>query len=187
MVGPARPLGTLDKICQCAWKRSIPLFYIHSIGFHSHFSVQLPVQFPIVDTHPDPASTQDLRLLNPWPELSTYARSKTENLDALENHEHGHVPYLLLLLHYLEIFKASHGGQPPADYSQKKEFKTMVQQGQRVNNAEGPEENYDEALASVLKSLNPPSLSTGLREVFEADECRKLRSDVRHPMKFLAC
>jgi len=57
-------------------------------------------------THPD--SLVDLRLLNPWPELSALAAEKTRNLDlpepegGMSDHEHGHVPYLLLLLGYLE-------------------------------------------------------------------------------------
>lgn len=166
----------LERIFQHADKSSIPLFYIHCQGFFSHFSVQLPAQFPIVDTHPDPASTQDLRLLNPWPELLEFLEKKTGELDSLSDHDHGHVPYLLILLHFLNVWKTSHDGQAPANYSEKKEFKALVESGARTNNSEGGEENFDEAAAAVLKSLNPPSISSGLREIFEADNCTNLRS-----------
>lgn len=166
----------LERISQHAYNSSIPLFYIHCQGFFSHFSVQLPAQFPIVDTHPDPASTQDLRLLNPWPELLEFLEKKTGNLNSLSDHDHGHVPYLLILLHFLNVWKASHGGQAPANYSEKKEFKALVESGARTDNSEGGEENFDEAAAAVLKSLNPPSISSGLREVFEADDCQSLKS-----------
>lgn len=138
--------------------------------------MQLPAQFPIVDTHPDPASTQDLRLLNPWPELLEFLQKKTGKLSSLSDHDHGHVPYLLILLHFLNVWKASHEGQAPASYSEKKDFKALVESGARTNNAEGGEENFDEATAAVLKSLNPPSISSGLREVFEADDCQKLKT-----------
>lgn len=178
VIGPPKSLSVLQKISDYASGRSIPLFYVHSIGFYSHFSVQLPSQFPVVDTHPDPASTQDLRLLNPWPELQDFVHAKTDGLQTLDEHEHGHVPYLLLLLHYLESWRASHDGKPPANYSEKKDFKNMVQDGARKDNAEGGEENYDEAVASVLKSLNPPVISSGLRDVFEADDCKLLKPDV---------
>lgn len=176
LVGPTRNATVLERICQHADKSSIPLFYIHCQGFFSHFSVQLPAQFPIVDTHPDPASTQDLRLLNPWPELLEFLKEKTANLDSLSDHDHGHVPYLLILLHFLDVWKSSHSGQSPASYSEKKEFKALVESGARTNNSEGGEENFDEAAAAVLKSLNPPSVSSGLREIFEADDCRNLKS-----------
>lgn len=104
-------------------------------------------------------------------------REKTGDLENLNDHDHGHIPYLVLLLHYLESWKASHGNKPPTDYSEKKTFKEMVQNGARRNTAEG-EENFDEAVAAVLKSLNPPSISSGLREVFEAVECQKPNADV---------
>ena len=77
-------------------------------------------------------------------------------------------------MHFLNIWKASHGGQAPANYSEKKEFKALVESEARTDNSEGGEENFDEAAAAVLKSLNPPSISSGLREVFEADDCQSL-------------
>ncbi|KAL8832797.1 MAG: hypothetical protein Q9170_004742 [Blastenia crenularia] len=148
-------------------KRGIPLFQIHSIGLFSHFSVQLADGFPIVDTHPDPASTQDLRLLQPWSELQEFMHSKTNDLDSLSDHEHGHVPYLLLLLHFLYDWKRSHEGRPPSNYREKKEFKAFIEGKARTKNPEGGEENFDEAAAAVLKSLNEPSLPSGLRAIFD--------------------
>lgn len=178
LIGPISPASILTQVSGFASRQSIPLLYVHSVGFYSHFSVQLPSQFPVVDTHPDPDSTQDLRLLRPWPELLKFMRTKTRNLQNLDDHDHGHVPYLLLLLYYLEEWHTSHSGQPPANYSEKKNFKDMVHASARRDNTEGGEENYDEAVASVLKSLNPPSISSGLREVFEADSCKILKPDV---------
>ena len=168
----------LEKISRHAQDYSIPLFYVHSVGFYSHFSVQLPAQFPIVDTHPDPATTQDLRLLNPWPELLIFMREKAGNLPFQSDHDHGHVPYLLLLLHYLNVWKATRrDGKPPKDYAEKKEFIALVAGGARTNNTEGGEENFDEAKANVLKSLNPPSISSGLHEVFDSEDCRNPTTD----------
>lgn len=186
VIGPPNSLSTLQNISDYASGRSIPLFYVHSVGFYSHFSVQLPSRFPVVDTHPDPTSTQDLRLLNPWPELLDLVHAKTDDLHLLEDHEHGHIPYLLLLLHYLESWRASHDDVPPANYSEKKAFKTMVQDGARKTNAEGGEENYDEAAASVLKSLNPSAISSGLRDVFEADDCKFLKPNVSKVSRFMS-
>ncbi|KAI9829850.1 MAG: hypothetical protein M1819_005948 [Sarea resinae] len=167
----------LRAISRAAQSQNTPVFYIHSVGFYSHFSLSLPPAFPIVETHPDPTSTTDLRLLKPWPELLSLAREKTSKLDALDDHQHGHVPYLLLLLHYLEQWKESHEGEPPKNYKEKTDFRQIVRKGARTNNAEGGEENYDEAVAAVLKSLNPPSLSSNVRTIFEADECRNLNKD----------
>ncbi|KAL8854371.1 MAG: hypothetical protein Q9221_000858 [Calogaya cf. arnoldii] len=160
----------------CAAK-ALPLFYVHSLGLFSHFSAQLPDPFPIVDTHPDPTSTQDLRLLEPWQELQEFAKSKTENLDTLSNHDHGHIPYLLLLLRFLDDWRESHDGKSPGEYREKKEFKSFVESKARSDNPEGGEENFDEATAAILKSLNKPSLPSGLRQIFEDPNSKQPQHD----------
>lgn len=171
----------LSRISLHAKNTETPVFYIHDVGFYSHFSLYLPPAFPIVDTHPDPTSTTDLRLLSPWPELVSFAEEKTRDLDQMSDHEHGHVPYLLLLLHYLEEWKKTHEGRAPENYREKTEFRETVRAGARTNNAEGGEENFDEAVAAVLKTLNPPTASSAVRAVFAADECKNLTQAVSPP------
>ncbi|KAF5864877.1 hypothetical protein ETB97_006103 [Aspergillus alliaceus] len=168
--------SSLDVLGKAARELDIAVLYTRSVGFYSTFSLQLPALFPIVETHPDPETTQDLRLLNPWPELAE-STSRIDNLEGLDDHQHGHVPYLLLLLHYLEKWKETHNGNVPTNYKEKSEFREMVRSGARTSNAEGSEENYDEAVAAVLKSLNPFSLRSSTREIFEMEECKNPRPD----------
>lgn len=168
--------SSLNALSKGARELGIPVLYTHSIGFYSTFSLQLPAEFPIVETHPDPETTQDLRLVNPWPELAE-AGAQISNLDSLDDHQHGHVPYVLLLLHYLEKWKAAHNGNTPSNYKEKTEFREMVRASARMNNTEGGEENYDEAAAAVLKSLTPFTLRSTLREIFEMEECKNLKPE----------
>ena len=155
-----------------------PVFYLHCLGFYSHFTAQLPKAFPIVDTHPDPTSTTDLRLLEPWPEISHFAQEKMKSLDSMDDEEHGHIPYVIILLHYLEEWKASHKGQPPATYKEKSEFREMVRGAARTKNAEGGEENFEEAVAAVLKTVNFHTAGSAVKDVFNADECQRISEDV---------
>ncbi|OOF99249.1 hypothetical protein ASPCADRAFT_513299 [Aspergillus carbonarius ITEM 5010] len=173
--GPVKR-SSLEALRKAAKDLDIPVLYTRSVGFYSIFSLQLPAAFPIVETHPDPESTQDLRLLNPWPELAAVGAS-INNLDSLDDHQHGHVPYVLLLLHYLELWKKTHDGQVPSNYKEKSEFREMVRSSARTSNPEGGEENYDEAVAAVLKSLNPFTLRSSIREIFEMEECRRPSPD----------
>ncbi|KAK2855692.1 hypothetical protein FQN49_004938 [Arthroderma sp. PD_2] len=170
--GPMRQ-STLRTISQATKRLDIPLIYTHSVGFYASFSLQLPSAFPIVETHPDASSTEDLRLTNPWPELAEAAK-QAEDLDSMDDHKHGHVPYLILLLHFLEKWKASHDGQYPQNYREKSEFKDMVRSMARTNNSDGGEENFDEAVAAVLKSVGPYSLNSDLRTIFEMEQCSQL-------------
>lgn len=170
VTAPIRP-ELLSQLSAHASASLIPLFYIHSVGFYSHFSVHLPPAFPIVDTHPSPETTTDLRLLKPWPELIQYATDKAKNLETLSPDDHGHVPYVALLLHFLEEWKKEHEGKVPQNYEEKRTFRGIVSQAARTNNPEGGEENFDEAVAAVLKSLNPPEPSSAVKEMFTVPEC----------------
>lgn len=151
------------------------MLYVHSLGFCATFSLQLPTEFPIVETHPDPESTQDLRLLNPWPELAAAAESLGD-LESMDDHQHGHVPYILLLLRFLSQWKQSHGAMPD-NYKEKSAFREFVRSNARTKNAEGGEENFDEAVAAVLKTISTFSLRSSIREIFEMQQCQQLTTN----------
>lgn len=163
---PTRP-DDLVLLQEYGKQHKTPLMAIHSAGFYSYFRIGLPGAFPIVDTHPDETATTDLRLLTPWPELTNFATELTANIDSLDDHLHGHVPFVAILLHYLDRWKEAHNGQHPSTYAEKTAFRRLVQEGARRDNPEGGEENFDEAVAAVLKTIAPCTLPTGLKEVFE--------------------
>jgi amyloid beta precursor protein binding protein 1 len=139
---------------------------LHSAGFYSYFKINLPGNFPIVDTHPDSTATTDLRLLSPWPELVDFAEDLTKDIESLPAHVHGHIPYLVLLLYHLKEWKKSYGTYP-GTYAEKKAFREFVAAGARRDNPEGGEENYDEAVAAVLKTVSVPSLASWVKAVFD--------------------
>ena len=177
LTGPASS-HVLQRLSQTAQDQQIPFFYVHSLGFYSHFSVSLPAAFPVVETHPDPVTVADLRILNPWPELQALEDEVTGSLEDLSDYDHGHVPYVLLLLHFLGAWKDDHDGETPRDYKEKCEFRQTVLDAARTDNPEGGEENFDEAGGAVLKALNPYSVSSNVKEVFEAQECLELTKEV---------
>lgn len=116
-------------------------------------------------------------MLRPWPELLQFAEEKTANIDTLAAEDHGHIPYIAILLHLLEKWKQEHNGEVPSSYKEKTEFRTLVSRAARTDNPEGGEENFDEAVAAVLKSLNPPQASSAVKEIFTAPECLLIRND----------
>ncbi len=176
---PIRP-EQLAQLEAYGRQHKTPLVAIHSAGFYSYFQINLPGAFPIVDTHPDETATTDLRLLTPWPELAVFAEELTRDIEGLDNFEHGHLPYVAILLHYLEEWKAAHDGKYPATYKEKTEFRKIVQNATRTDNPEGGEENFEEAAAAVLKTLVPPSLPAGLKEIFEYGHTDPVMSSLAH-------
>lgn len=156
-----------QKVLQDYAKQHLtPLVAVHSAGLYSYFRIGLPGSFPVVDTHPDETATTDLRLLSPWPELQTFANEMTKEIDTMDDHDHGHLPYVVILLHFLGKWKEIHGDYPKK-YAEKADFRKMVAAGARTGNSEGGEENFEEAVAAVVKTVVSPSLPTTLKEVFD--------------------
>ncbi|KAI0539269.1 hypothetical protein GGR58DRAFT_243544 [Xylaria digitata] len=149
-----------------ASQHQTPVVCIHSAGFYSYFRFSLHGTFPIVDTHPEVEKTTDLRLLRPWPELSAFAQEMVKEIDTLDDHEHGHLPYVVILLHFLERWRQSHDGKDPITPKEKKEFGKFVSSGSRTNNPEGGEENFQEAIDAINKNIKVSELEPGLKEVF---------------------
>jgi amyloid beta precursor protein binding protein 1 len=169
VAAPIQPIN-LVLIQKHASALNIPLFYLHSVGFYAHFSVQLPPAFPIVDTHPDATALDDLRVLKPWPELVEFAQGKTNGVESMSAHDKGHIPYVCLLLHYVNKWKTENDGKLPEAYKDKTAVRNMI----RADG--GDEENFEEAYAAVLKSLNPPQAPSSVRAIFAAHETQHLSS-----------
>lgn len=169
------PAETIQIIEEYGRLHNIPVVAIRSVGFYGYFRIALPGVFPVVDTHPDETSTADLRLLTPWPELSQFAQDMTKDIDSLESHLHGHLPLVAILLHYLQVWKQTHDGALPTSYSDKTAFRKLVSGSMRTNNAEGGEENFEEAVSAVMKHVTAQTLPSSLREVFDFDGARKVR------------
>ncbi|KOS20688.1 NEDD8-activating enzyme E1 regulatory subunit [Escovopsis weberi] len=162
---PLRPEQT-GVIEQYGSRHRIPLIAVHSVGFYSYFRTLLPGTFPIVDTHPDETATTDLRLLAPWSELTEFASGMTSDMEGLDDHEHGHLPMVVILLHYLEKWKYGHEGAYPTSYAEKTAFRTVITQAMRRDNPEGGEENFEEAAAAVMKHVVPSTIPSDLKGVF---------------------
>lgn len=120
-----------------------------------------------METHPDDDATADLRLLAPWPELSDFASDLTQNIESLSNYEHSHLPMVVILLYYLDVWKYQHGGANPISYSDKVAFRDLVAGGMRRNNPEGGEENFEEAVAAVMKHISLPSIPASVQKILD--------------------
>ncbi|KAF5013546.1 hypothetical protein FDECE_469 [Fusarium decemcellulare] len=169
MILYALPLAQdqVQLINEYASHHKTPTIAVHSVGYYSYFKTNLPGTFPIVDTHPDEAATTDLRLLAPWPELTEFASEMTKDIDNLDNHQHGHLPLVVILLHYLEQWQHTHNGAYPTSYADKTAFRKTVSEAMRTDNPEGGEENFEEAVAAVMKHVVVPSIPSSLQQVFD--------------------
>lgn len=91
-------------------------------------------------------------------------------MDKMNREEFAHIPYVCLLLHYLEEWQSTHEGQLPSNYKEKTVFRSLVRSGSPS------EENFDEAVAAVLKLLNPAVPSSDVRSILTSPEATNLTS-----------
>jgi hypothetical protein len=77
-----------------------------------------------VESKPD-SFKDDLRIANPFPALQEYADSF--NLNTMDPKDHSHVPYVILLLKAMELYKAGADGKIPKTPQEKEAFKKVLQ------------------------------------------------------------
>jgi amyloid beta precursor protein binding protein 1 len=149
----------------------VPLLHAYACGLIGYMRLVTPLHY-VFEAHPDNPHA-DLRLDCPFPALQAMAAAL--DLDALPDDQHRHVPYSLVLLHYLARWRAVHGDLP-AGPAQQKEFKAMVQAGKRRRPADATfeEENFDEALKNVRQAWYRTRVPPHVAAVLARPEVQRL-------------
>lgn len=142
--------SSLVILSSTLYELNIPLVIIESISFFGSLLISLK-EHTIIESHP--SSFVDLRLDRPWKELREYANQT--DLEQLDDIEIAHVPYIILLLKYLDIWKWKHDGKLPKTSAEKREFKKLIQSGKRP----GVDcENFNEAVSSSWRLFTDSSV-----------------------------
>lgn len=118
----------------------------------------------VIESHP--TSLVDLRLDTPWPELLEFVNQY--DLETLDEVDLAHVPYVVLLLKYLETWKELHDGTIPKTFKEKNEFKALIN-SKRLGI---DQENYDEAVSSSWRLFQDSSVSIPLNPQSPANTFR---------------
>ena len=81
------------------------------------------------------------------------------------------------MLYYLGKWKTSHNNLAPSTFKEKTQFRDLIRSGIR-----GPEdeENYGEATTAVLKTITPPSIGNGCRDMFSMPQCTEMTESPSH-------
>lgn len=132
--------NVVQPISQSVFDSNIPVMVVDAAGFYGTIRVSIK-EHTIMETHPE--SALDLRLDCPWPELEQFALSY--DLNALDDSDHEHVPYIVVLLNYISK------GKLPSTPAERSELKKKLENDQRVVD----QENFGEAIAAVWRLGKP--------------------------------
>lgn len=155
---PEAQLVPLAAFCEA---NAIPLVAVRAYGLYGYLRV-CAGEHCIVETKQDNV-VEDLRLFNPWPELVEFANSF--QLEALSDQQHAHVPYVVLLIQFLNRWRREHNGTVPELRADKELFKAHLKKAMRRQD----EENFEEAIKNAHRAFAPVRLSSELRQLLEAD------------------
>jgi amyloid beta precursor protein binding protein 1 len=146
----------LERLSTLLWedKAGPPLVIVKSAGFLAEFFIQFH-DHTVIESHSDTAPS--LRITDPFPTLLEHATSL--DFSKMDPTDHGHVPYVIILVRVLDDWKKSHDGNPPKTYAEKQEFKKLI-----LNmKVKQDEENFDEAEAQAYRCWSetkiPPDIS----------------------------
>lgn len=92
----------VKKLSEYLWNENVPFMILRSFGFIGYMRI-VSNEHKIVEAHPD-SFIPDLRLDKPFEELIQFCNSI--DLDTLKDADHSHIPNLVILFKYLQVWKA---------------------------------------------------------------------------------
>ncbi|KAG8903932.1 hypothetical protein FRB99_002536 [Tulasnella sp. 403] len=176
VIAPNVPHKTLHRISKLLWdpeasgiaaslSKPPPLVIVRTSGFLADFAIQFK-DHPIITTHSEVQPS--LRIDKPFPSLLAHAFSL--NFDKMDPTDHGHVPFVVILVRMLQEWKNDHAGNPPKTYAEKQEFKQRIAKMKKKDD----EENFDEAVAQAYKAWTVTNVPSEIEALFQEPEIKKL-------------
>lgn len=148
------------QLCTFCKELDIPLLLVTSVGLIGKIRLYV-AEHCVCETKPD-SEFGDLRLTDPFPELRRFADSF--DFASLDDAQHAHVPYVVILIQAIDRFRKENGGkQLPTTREEKDAFKKLIVSMQRNNQ----EANFSEALESAYKAWIPYSIPEPVQKVLE--------------------
>jgi len=160
-------LENLEKLKKLLFHENIPLFQVETFGMFGRIRVIMK-EHAVFEEHPD-SVLPDLRLDNPFPELTKYVESF--DLDALDSASHKHVPYIVPLLRSILKWKTENSDkQLILDGKLGRENKNEIKKHFNSLRRFEDEENFDEGARAMNSTLNTTRVPPRLRDFLASAE-----------------
>lgn len=134
-----------------------PVLQLESFGFFGRLRCMFRLH-TVLESHPE--SKVELHLHSVWPALQEF--SDSINLETISDYEHEHVPYIVLLIKGLDLWRASHGDSKIQSAAEKSQFKQLLREFARSYE----QENVQEAVRNAWR-VSAPAVPEGVREILE--------------------
>lgn len=156
------PEQSAVQLCGICEDLNIPVVFVTAVGFVGKIRIYV-AEHPVIETKPEPA-TDDLRIMEPFPELKLFALEF--DFEALDQAEHAHVPYVVILIKALDTWSKQNDGKSlPSTKEEKAAYKGIVA-GMRKTQEEV---NFDEADSNAYKACVAYRISDEVRQILKLE------------------
>lgn len=149
------------KLTDISNELDIPFILLRSYGMIGYLR-QYKREHCSIESKPADKQLDDLRIACPFPELEKYCLDF--DMESLDSQEHGHVPYVVILVKAFHVWKESHNGELPKTFAEKDEFKETVKAMARNSSKE---QNFSEAIENAYKAFGYEAVPFQIQEIFE--------------------
>lgn len=134
------PPPSCAALSALAKELSLPLLLVRTYGLLGEVRVQSGADcFATLEPRPD-ADKPDLRIPSAvsgsFPELLAFAEARLGKMKDMDEQQHAHVPYPVLLIAALRSWKEQKGTDAPASFAEKNEFRDLLKSMSRNVNLE---------------------------------------------------
>lgn len=119
----------------------------------------------VIQSKPADKVLDDLRLAAPFKELEDYVLDF--DFEGISDMEHGHTPYVVILVKALHLWKESHEGELPKTFQEKDELKTQIR-GMARNFSK--QINFSEAIDNAFKAFSYEAVPSNIQEILNHEK-----------------
>ncbi|VDK46465.1 unnamed protein product [Anisakis simplex] len=154
---------------------NIPFLHARVFGFVGYIRICVK-EHTIMNSHSENVQP-DVRLDAPFAELEEMVDAI--DLEALNYEEHSHIPYLLLYLKALKIWRQEvvHDKEAfPDEYKKRKSYESVLMSLRRANPETHSldEENFIEGRNALARSMRSTTIPSNVHELFKNERCERL-------------
>jgi len=155
----------LLRVGDALWGLNVPLVVCDTFAFIGYMRI-VAKEHLIVNSQPDNA-LEDLRLDHSFPKLDQYMANM--DLSSMDNLEHSHTPYLVLLYKYLQKWRDEKKSDWPKSYAEKRQIRDMIRDGIRSNEhgVKEDEENFEEAIKNCNSAFTSTRVPGEILEILQ--------------------
>ncbi|XP_015903826.1 NEDD8-activating enzyme E1 regulatory subunit [Parasteatoda tepidariorum] len=158
-------LGLADKL----WNLGTPLLLCRVFGMVGYMRLQFTDR-AIIESRPE-NEFHDLRLDQPFTELKEFAESIL--METLSDMEYAHVPFVVILLKYVDWWKSQNNGQLPKNMKEKNLLKAEIMKAMRKKD----DENFEEACRGVNRLVAKTTIPGEIQDILKDPLCDNITSE----------